>query len=64
MRLLSILALMCLTACVTSGQPGPASPASPAPAAETSSPEFLRCPNRPGQQYRPGFENVTCYHDR
>lgn len=58
MRLLPILALICLTACVQSG------PSGPAPTADASSSEFLRCPNRPGQQYRPGFENVTCYRDR
>ena len=54
MRLLSILAILSLSAC------GASTTVSTPPAADGAAPEFLTCPDKPGRQYRPGFENTTC----
>jgi hypothetical protein len=54
MRFLPILAILAMAACtptVTVSDPDPSVAGSPA---------FLTCPGKPGQQYRPGFENATC----
>jgi hypothetical protein len=54
MRFLPMLAILALAACnptVTEGD---------ADSSVAGTPAFLTCPGKPGQQYRPGFENTTC----